>query len=48
MKKSLLLVGTHLLAIGVGFARGIYALPILTLHRGAQLSEKDVCLHSMP
>ncbi len=30
MKKSLLLAVTHVLALAVGFALGIYALPILT------------------
>jgi hypothetical protein len=30
MKKTLLLVATHLLALAAGFALGIYVLPILT------------------
>ena len=30
MKKLILLIATHLLAIAFGFAAGIYALPILT------------------
>lgn len=30
MKKSLLLIASHVLAVAVGFALGIYALPILT------------------
>ena len=30
MKKTLLLIASHVLAVAVGFAAGIYALPILT------------------
>ena len=30
MKKSLLLIASHVLAVAAGFALGIYALPILT------------------
>jgi hypothetical protein len=30
MKKKLLLLGSHLLAVAIGFALGVYLLPILT------------------
>ena len=35
--KVPLLFGTHLLAIGIGFALGIYLLPILTAPEGPDL-----------
>jgi len=39
MKKKLLLVVTHLLALAVGFAAGVYFLPILTAPEGPSASE---------
>ncbi len=39
LRNALLLTGTHFLAIGIGFALGIYALPILTAPAGPALEE---------
>ncbi|RJF92795.1 DM13 domain-containing protein [Noviherbaspirillum saxi] len=39
MKKLLLLVASHAVALGLGFALGIYALPILTAPAGPSSAE---------
>ncbi|MFY9511607.1 MAG: DM13 domain-containing protein [Rubrivivax sp.] len=39
MKKPLLLIASHALVLGLGFALGIYALPILTAPTAASAAE---------
>jgi hypothetical protein len=41
MKKTVLLGVSHLLAVGLGFAIGIYALPILTAPEAPTLAEVE-------
>ncbi|GAA5237308.1 hypothetical protein BMMON2_01300 [Burkholderia mallei] len=39
MKQAGIRIGTHAIALALGFALGIYALPILTAERGASETE---------
>ncbi|ABC34685.1 DM13 domain-containing protein [Burkholderia thailandensis] len=50
MKKAVIRIGSHALALALGFALGVYALPILTAEQGATQTElrpiADRALHT--